>query len=304
MAALMQMVERTVGTAGLVAIGAVAARCPEPALRPLGLALGRSVWRLSRRFRDVAHKNLRFVYSAEKDDREIQDLARRVFEHFGRVAVEFFWGYKTSPERIRQIVQFDCSDTIRDALAQGRGAVVITAHFGNWELFGRSVVCNGFPLSVVARDCNDPRQAAFINRMRERGGLKVISKNEPAARMLEALKANEMLALLPDQNAIDKPVFVPFFGKLASCAPGVALLALRARCPILPGFLVRDQQGWHVDQWPPIEIPDAGTMHEKIVRVSADYTKVIEQQIRRHPEQWLWFHDRWRRRPEDEERPA
>ena len=294
---MLRVIEQTLGTAALRAIGAAAGRCPERALKPFGIALGRSVWRLSARYRNVALKNLRFVYESVKTEEEIQDLARRVFEHFGRVAVEFFWGYRAPEEKIRSLVRLDGREAIPEALAQGRGLIVITAHFGNWELLARRAACEGFPLSVVARDCNDPRLAAYVNGLRSRGGVSVISKDEPASRMLQVLKDNEMLAILPDQNTIIKPVFVPFFGRMASAAQGVALLALRARCPLLPAFAVRDDEGWHTETWPLLMAPQEGTMSEKILKITADFTQIIELQIRKYPEQWLWFHDRWRRRP-------
>lgn len=294
---MLRVIEQTLGTAALRTIGAAAGRCHERVLRPFGIALGRSVWRLSARYRNVALKNLRFVYESEKTEEEIQDLAQRVFEHFGRAAVEFFWSYRAPEEKIRSLVRLDGLEAVPEAAAHGRGLIIITAHFGNWELLARRVACEGFPLSVVVRDCDDPRLAAYMNRLRSRSGISVISKDEPASRLLQVLKDNEMLGILPDQNTMTKPIFVPFFGRMASAAKGAALLALRARCPLLPAFAVRDDGGWHTETWPLLMVPQEGTMSEKILKITADFTRIIELQIRKYPEQWLWFHDRWRRRP-------
>ncbi len=294
-------VESLAGTAALRAFGAAAARAPERRVKPLGRAVGRLVWRLSARHRRIALKNLRNVYGHEKSESELQDLARRVFEHFGQVAVEFFWLRHQSQETIRLLAPELDDSVLNQAYQEGRGAVVITGHFGNWEYLGMRLVANGHPLTVVARDSDSAAQATYINGIRKRGGFGAISKDEPASLMLKTLARNELLGILPDQNTIDKPIFVPFFGRLASTAPGVALLALRARCPVIPGFAVRTPEGFRIEIMPPLDIPQSGTLDERIWQVTAGYTSVIEKQIRRHPEQWLWFHDRWRRRPSNED---
>ncbi len=291
--------------AGLVALrglNAVARRCPEAWLEPLGRSLGRLIFRASRRYRGVALKNLQAVFGAERSPAEIQDLARSVFEHFGRVALEFFWLQRARAERLDELVVFpeEVRQSLQDLRERGRGGILISAHFGNWELLGRILTARGFPLSVVARDSDDPLQAGFVNSIRARGGMGIISRGEPASRMLEVLRRNEFLGILPDQNTVSDPVFVPFFGRLASAAPGVALLAIRSGSPVVPGFVTRTPGGWRVDTYPEVPVPDSGPLKERILQVTAAYTAVIEEQIRRHPEQWLWFHDRWRRRPDDE----
>ena len=299
-------VSRLEARAGLLALrglNAVGRWCPEPWLDPLGRRLGRFVYRASRRYRAVALKNLQAVFGAERSAAEIRDLARSVFEHFGRVALEFFWLQRVRAARLRELVDFPAGSqlALRQLAERGRGAILITAHFGNWELLGRFLAASGYPLTVVARDSDDPAQAGFVNSIRARGGMGVISRGEPVSRMLEVLRRNEFLGILPDQNTVSDPVFVPFFGRLASVAPGVALLAIRSGAPILPGFATRTATGWRLDTYPEVQIPESGTLRERILDISAAYTAVIEGHIRRYPEQWLWFHDRWRRRPDGEE---
>lgn len=297
----LKAVEARGGMAALRGLNAVAVHCPYPMVAPLGRALGRMIHRTSSRYRNVALKNLRFVYENEKTDEQIRDLARQVFEHFGQVAVEFFWLQRVRKKKLLSLVDLRQGQYLDKALEAGTGALVITAHYGNWELLGRVLVASGYPLTVVARDSDDPTQAGFINGIRQRGGLGIISRGEPASRLLEALKENQLLGILPDQNTIESPVFVPFFGKLASTAPGVALLALRTGCPVIPGFAVREGRRWRLEAEDPVELPTEGRLMDRILKVTADYSKVIEEQIRRRPEQWLWFHDRWRRRPEEGE---
>ncbi|BCW99257.1 MAG: lipid A biosynthesis acyltransferase [Armatimonadota bacterium] len=295
--------EAGAGLMALQGLNAVARRCPEALLEPLGKGVGRFVFRASRRYREVALRNLQSVFAAERSAAEIRDLARSVFEHFGRVALEFFWLQRVRPERLMQLVDFpeELQNTLRQLIGRGRGAILITAHFGNWELLGRVMAARGYPLSVVARDSDDPTQAGFVNSIRAQGGLGIISRGEPVGRMLEVLRRNEFLAILPDQNTIRDPLFVPFFGRLASVAPGVALLAIRSGSPILPGFATRTATGWRVDSYPEVPVPQSGPLKDRILEVSAAYTAIIEQHIRRYPEQWLWFHDRWRRRPDEEQ---
>ncbi|MEI6914641.1 MAG: lysophospholipid acyltransferase family protein [Armatimonadota bacterium] len=295
--------EKLVGTGLMKLFGAVAYRVHDEDVALLGQSLGRLIWKISRRYRQVALKNLTFVYEHEKTPEEIEALARRVFEHFGQVAVEFFWLRRKTHQQILALIDMPDEHKLNDLYAKGKGVIIISAHFGNWEAMGLRLVASGHRCAVVARDCDDPTQAEHINRVRRQGGFGTISKQEPASRMFEILARNELLGILPDQNTVDKPVFVPFFGKLASAAPGVSLLALRAGAPVIPGFAVRHKGRFHVELYPPIEIPTQGDLTQRIAQITADYTSVIEQQIRKYPEQWLWFHDRWRRQPEPGELP-
>lgn len=286
----------------MAAMGQLAKHCPDDKVKPFGEMVGRLVWRLSKRYRNVALKNLRFVYSSEKTEDEIQDLAVAVFKHFGRLFVEFFWATRAGDKKIKSIIDISSSDAepLISALESGRGAIVITGHFGNWELMARRLVIDGFPMTVVARDSDDPAQTGLVNKIRESGGYKVISREEPASKIMQVLKSNQLLGMLPDQNTIDKPIFVPFFGKLASTAPGVALLAIRTDCPIILGFAVRQGLRWKIEVTDTFYAPKEGDLRSKIYEVTAAYTKGIENEIRKYPEQWLWFHDRWRKRPPDE----
>lgn len=295
--------EKRAGFAVLKGVNAVARRCPERAVAPLGRLCGRTVWRLSRRYRNVAINNLTFAFGSERTSEEIETLARSVFDHFGRVAVEFFWLQRVSRERLDQIVELpdEGRQALRDARGNGKGAIVITAHFGNWELLGRYMAQQGYPLTVIARDSDDPTQAGFINSIRAQAGTGIISRGENASAMLDVLRDNGLLGILPDQNTAVNPIFVPFFGKPASTAPGVGVLALRSGAPVIPGFATRTATGWRIDSYPTLDIPAEGSLKERVLDITANYTRTIEAHIRKHPEQWLWFHDRWRTRPENEE---
>lgn len=280
--------------------GFFASNCPDHLVEPFGRAIGNIGWALSARYRRITLAGLRQAFGNEKTEEDIYHLAREVFWHFGRVFVEFFWANRASDEKINQLVEIDTSP-LDEALKKGRGAILVTAHFGNWELLGRRLVNMGYPISVIARDSDDPTQTRIVNSIREGGGYRVISRGESAGQLLSLLKDNQLLAILPDQNTIDSPVFVPFFGKLASVAPGVGILTVRSGCPIIPGFAVRHKHGWKVNIYPTIEPPTEGDLREKIYRVSQQFTHVIEDQIRQNPEQWLWLHERWRKRPPEEE---
>ncbi len=302
MPALRKRMELWAGTGMLKVLRALARWCPDRLVAPMGGGVGWLIWTLSRRYRNVALKNLRAVYGGQKDEREIQALARAVFRHWGQAAVECFWGERLKSDKLDKLFDVDHIERLDQALARGKGVLFVTAHFGNFDIMARWLANRGYKVTVIARDSDDPAQTGIVNEEREGAGYQVLSKTEPAGRMIEALRANRILGILPDQNTIEKPVFVPFFGRLASVAPGVAVLAMRTDCTVLPGFGVRIRGGrFRLELLPPLETPKEGGFHERLCAISADFTRVIEEEIRKYPEQWLWFHDRWRKRPPEEE---
>jgi len=183
---------------------------------------------------------------------------------------------------------------------QGKGTLIITAHYGNWEIAARYLTqCKGYVLNVVARDADDSATTLLVNRIREQGGYRVFPRGQAVRAVLQALKRNELVAMLPDQNAGD--VFVPFFGRLAGTVAGPALLALRSGAPILPVFCTRQPDNTYLfEMLPPFVVQPSGDKERDVTETMAHITALIEQQVRKHPSQWLWLHNRWKTRPPEE----
>ena len=196
-------------------------------------------------------------------------------------------------------VEVEGLDHLKAAVAQGRGVLLLTAHFGNWELLAAANAQTGYPLSVVARPLDSPVLDRLVARFRESGGVLVIPKRRALRRVLEALRRGSMVGILLDQNTSRREgVFVPFFGDLASTSKSLAVLAFSSGAPVVPVFIHREPGGRHrVVVEPAIPPPSTGDREQDILAFTAAFANIVEARIRQGPEQWLWIHRRWKTRP-------
>lgn len=273
---------------------------PLPVLYRVAERLGKLAYRLSRRYRTVAERNLQMAYGESLSDEERSRLVEQVFIHFAKSLMEFLVGDGLTPNDLHRMVTLVGEEHLQWCLRQGKGTLIITAHYGNWEIAARYLTqCRGYVLNVVARDADDSATTVLVNRIRELGGYRVIPRGQAARPVLQALKRNELVALLPDQNAGD--VFVPFFGRLAGTVAGPALLALRSGAPLLPVFCTRQPDNTYLfEMLPPLVVQPSEDKERDVREIMARITALIEQQIRKHPSQWLWLHNRWKTRPPEE----
>ena len=260
-----------------------------------GAALGRAFYRIDRRHRNVARKNLETAFP-DRDERWREEVALASFGQAGRTILELLWSPNLATvSSTEEFVRFDSLDNLRDALTQGNGAIVATCHAGNWELMGIAAARQGIPLVSLARTLDDPGLDARLVDLRTRTGQQIIPKAGAMRPTLRALRDGKAVALLNDQNTLRREaVFVPYFGKLAATTPAAAQLHLRSGAPILNAFSIPEASGYRVIIEPPMEIP-AGD--DAVEDITAAVTARIEHYVRAYPEAWLWMHDRWRERP-------
>ncbi len=288
------------GRMALLTLHHLAKRVPLPLLYRIGTGLGKLACRLSRRYRTVAENNLRMAYGDSLTDSERRRLVEAVFVHFAKSLMEFLVGDGLSADDLRQMVTIVGEEHLRWCIEQGRGTLIVTAHYGNWEIAARYLTqCGGYTLNVVARDADDAVTTVLVNRIREQGGYRVFARGQAVRATLQALRRNELVALLPDQNAGD--VFVPFFRRLAGTVAGPAVLALRTGAPILPVFCTRQPDDTYLfELLPPFNVQPSDDKERDVVEIMARITAIIEQQVRKYPAQWLWLHNRWKTRPPEE----
>ncbi len=242
----------------------------------------------------VAIDNMRRVFGDRYTDREYHALAVEVTRGICRTMVELLKSPYLTPEQLRALVRMHGLEHLRQALAQGHGALLLTAHFGNWELMGAMLVREGLPLTVVARDSQEAFTASLINRSRESHGIEVLEREETRA-MLRTLRSNRILGILPDQHAAGGSVIVDFLGRPAATAVGVATLAARTGALVVPGFCLRRPDGtFDVVLHPPLELVETGDREADVRANTVLMNQVIGKQILAHPEQWLWLHRRWK----------
>jgi len=262
---------------------------PEKAYR-IGLALGALMFRCSLKHRRIALANLSLALP-EVSEPERLSLAKRVFEHFGQTAVDFMRSATRTNEEVLATTRHDGLEHVDRALEHGKGVMLITGHLGNWERGAHFMSAKGYKLSVIARDANQSELNDTVLRLRRGAGIEVVARGNAARPVLTKLRQNELVAILPDQNSWE--AFVPFFGKPAGTALGPAVLHRRTGAALIPLACFVDGPGkLHMVFGEPIE-PLLDFENEDL-GIMAAVNQALEKLIRIHPEQYLWFHDRWK----------
>ena len=263
----------------------------------VGARLGDLAWAALPRRRTVALENLTRAFP-ERPAPELARVGRDSFRHLGMNFVESCVFYFRPPARLLSRVSIEGLSHFEAADALGRGMLLLTAHYGNWELLAASHALARFPLSVVMRPLDSPAFEPILERFRLRSGVELITKRRALTDIVDALRRRRMVGILLDQNASRREgVFVPFFGVPASTSKGMALIALRTGAPVLPVFIRRRPDGRHVvHAGAPVPVPSDGD----VVAFTRAFNEAIEAAIRAAPEQWFWLHRRWKTRPEEE----
>ena len=262
----------------------------------VGLALGESFGAAAHALlgtpRRLAREHVGIAFP-ELDAEARARMVRETFRHAGRSFAELALLAKLS--RRPDFVTIEGREALDAALAEGRGAIVVTGHVGNWELLAATVASEGYATTVVGRRVNDLRFNSLIVGFRRRAGLEVLSRDDRrfVAAVRESLGRGRIVALLIDQDTRGAGVFVPFFGRPARTPPGPAVLALRAQAPVLTVFIRRRPDGGHTIAFERIPVPARG--RDTVVALTARLTAAIETAIRRAPAEWVWWHRRWRR---------
>ena len=266
-------------------------------LQAIGNAAGSAVYRLLRARREIAMANLEAILGDRYDDRERARIVNFSVRSMAKTMLELLKVPWMTDEQMERFVSVRGAENLRKAAEDGDGVIVITGHFGNWEVLAATIARMGYNLSVIARDANDQDTANIINRSREMAGEQVLPR-ESVREMLRTLREGNILGILPDQHANRGGIWLPFMGRLACTATGPATLAQRTGATIVPGFARRTENDTlEVYFLPPVDLPDTGDREADIRRGTEMVNEVLGEQIAQHPEQWVWMHRRWREPP-------
>ena len=261
----------------------------------VGARLGDLVMRLGVR-RPTAEANLARAFPEWPEDRR-REVLRDHYRELGRVAAEYSrLGELASAPRGEVIAEVRGMEHLERARLAGRGAILLSGHFGNFELLG-AFLGRLNPVDFLVRPLKNRGVAAQLAGWREAAGVGQIAAGAGLRRVYEALRANRWVALLADQDARRQGTFVPFLGRQASTPIGPARLSLATGAPIVTGFCFRRPDGRHeLHMDPPVEVDDP-TAADAAERLTALHTARLEQWVRRRPEQWFWLHRRWKTSP-------
>jgi KDO2-lipid IV(A) lauroyltransferase len=280
-------------------------------LRSLGLLprrasifVGRTLTSIARRLHPrlsrVGQRNLQLAMPelSAPDRARILDS---VFANLGRLLGEFSQFPKITSENIGDLVAYDGYENYERAASKGRGVLLLTGHFGAWELCAFAQGAFGHPLSFLVRPLDNPLLDNLVRRHRELSGNRTIDKNNSVRAVLRTLNRGKDVGLLIDANTVGgEGTFCDFFGLKASSTTGLAVFALRSGSPVVPGFLIWDEKlkKHRLRFEPEVPLIRTGDFKEEVRLNTGLFTRVVEEQVRRYPGQWLWIHKRWNTRPE------
>ena len=258
-------------------------------------------YRVDKRHRRVAEENLRFAFPDWTDARRTR-LVKDCYRHFCTMVIEIaVLPRKLRVENWRTYATLVGGDRILSALLDDRPVLVVTAHFGNWELAGFALGVFGFRTHAIARVLDNPHLERFFKQFRQGTGQTILDKNADYERIVATLQSGGKVATLGDQDAGGKGVFIDFFGRPASAHKAVALLAMQYDAVMLVIGVPRVRGGvrWHyhiecADVIDPREYADSS---EAVKVITRRYHGALERLISRYPEQYFWLHRRWKSQP-------
>jgi Kdo2-lipid IVA lauroyltransferase/acyltransferase len=268
----------------------------------IGEIFGSVSFLLAKRLRRTARRNLQLAMPEFPEDKH-DKIIRGVFRNFGRLLAEFSYFPKFNRENIEQAVVYSGLENYLAAINRGRGVLFLTAHLGAWELSSFAHAVYGYPHNILVRKIDNPYIEELVNRYRTYRGNNPIDKNNSTRAILSALRRGEAVGILVDLNTVrNQGIFCDFFGIPACSTPGLATFALRTGAAVVPGFIIWDEQlrkhRLHFE--PEVEIINTGNMKEDIFINTSRFNHVVEDFVKRYPDQWLWVHRRWKTRPEGE----
>jgi KDO2-lipid IV(A) lauroyltransferase len=279
----------------LLIVTAIGRRIPLRTGRFLGRQLGRLAWHVARRERRKALANIAIAFP-EWSDAQRRNTILAMFRHMGMSLFEIAWLPNLVEERGANTTFFEGAEEVMAQIDAGRGVIIFTAHCGNWEWLACGTGLWGRPTSVLQRERDQPEMNRYITELRANAGVHSIDRgsSSSARDMMRIIRNGGILAFLVDQNLRTESVKVPFFGRPAPTPIGPARLAIRTEALVSVTFTERLPDGRHLIRYlPPIQCKRDDDPAELV----AHATRLIEQQIRRVPEQWVWMHDRWKERP-------
>ena len=268
---------------------------PLKSAQRLGSYLGGAAYRLMSSRRAVALDNLLHAFP-EKSERERVAIARGAFRNYGIALVELLWFPNLNDASLRKLLTVKNLDLMVHASREGKGLVMLSGHFGNWELIAAGVgYLSKLPITVIVQTQSNNYVDRVINRHRCLFGNTVVPMGKSVREILTALKQGKVVAIAPDQSGPMEGVFVDFFGRSVATHQGPAAFALRTGAPMQMGFIIRKEDGTYEVTLEQVSTSGlTGDDEESVIELTRRHTALLEQYIRKYPDHWLWMHRRWK----------
>ena len=271
-----------------------------PRLAAIGLMriIGSLIFTFDKHGRQRTISHLTMAFGHEKSTAEISCLAGQVYRHFATALADTMRLPVILRQGINRLISVHGIHHLEQALAEGHGVLMITGHFGNWELLGAWMAQNGYPLRVVGTTLENPGIDKIVVEMRNQAGYTNIARGAGTREILRSLRQGCAIGMLIDQDTKVQGAFVQFFGQLAHTPTGPVILARKFEIPIIPIFMhLKDDLSYQIECEPPLDLEyTQDDAHDLIVNTQK-CSDAYERVIRRFPAQWVWMHKRWKTQP-------
>ena len=270
----------------------------------LGRILGNLSYKLATKRKRVALINLNIAFGDKKSNKEKKQIIKNSFIQVALSTLQSLWILKY-PNRVNQLIEGEPIglDIVKKCLERRRGIFFLTAHYGNWEIMGIDHGYRGAcKLNSIIRRLDNPYLNEVVLKFRTVSGNGIFCRDESLLQIVRAIKNNEAVAVMMDQNTAKGGVFVDFFGRKAATARSVARLSYRTGTPILPFFCYPTGKGtYRVKYGPELTLKKTGHREHDVIEWTQACEKFIEKTIQDTPDPWIWAHRRWKTRPPEEQ---
>jgi len=244
--------------------------------------------------RRITEENLRAIFPG-KSNREIHRIRIRIFRNFAKYLVDFFRFSKLDGEYIKENIGVENRNYIDEVLSRGKGAIMVSAHLGNWELGAVVIALLGYPFWAVALPHKYKKVDNFFNSQRENKGVRVIPLGKAVRQSLNILRENQILALVGDRDFTEKGLVLDFFGKPTIFPQGPAALSLKTGATIIPAFMVRNENDSFTLRFEkPLTFTSTGDRNNDLIELTTRFKHIFEDYIQKYPEQWYVFRRFWK----------
>lgn len=271
---------------------ALASSLPIEAGQRVGAAVGWLAFDVARLRRSVSIDNI--VKALGVSEKDATRIARASYMNNGRCLIEFSAFARLSQAEVLNLVSMEGRENLERVLAEGRGGIIVAAHLGNWELCGAALAAIGTPISFLVGQQTNARVDDTMNELRRKQRIGIIKRQVALRGVMQALASNQIVAILPDQDARKNGVMIEFLGRPASTVKGPAVFAIRRGCAVLPVFIARTGKAHVMTIEPPLYALSEGDEEERIRELTQRYTDRIAARVRRYPHEYFWGHRRWK----------
>ncbi len=270
---------------------------PLAMVRGLGRLVGFIFGNVMRHHRDDALEALeRSIPELSAEERK--KTVNRMYLLQGIHFMEFMWYSLKGIGRVKQVVEIEGREHAEEAFERGRGLIALTAHIGCFELMPMATAAQGYKLSTIVKQIKNDAVNEVVEKLRTHEGLTFLSTRHAYRDCLKALRRNEAVGMIIDQNMVrSSGIFVDFFGKPACTSPGLAFMAAQSQAPVVPVFIYRKPDGTFLLKVHPLMEPPPDREAESVRAATQAYNDKIEEAVREAPEQWIWMHRRWNTKP-------